>query len=139
MIALAKRLSKDTFLRYFGSSACALVVDAGSFFAMVAAGAPAGPASAAGYSLGIVAHWLIASRAVFVGDVAASGPARTRQKVLFVISALAGLAITTGIVTVGAAAGFNLVLTKVVAVGLSFTANWLLRRRLVFRPVAGMA
>ena len=139
MLELAKRLSKDTFLRYFGSSAGALVVDSGAFFALVAAGAPAGPASAAGYSLGIVAHWLIASRAVFIGDVAASGPARTRQKALFVLSALAGLAITTGIVTAGAAAGVSLVLTKGVAVGLSFSANWLLRRRLVFRPQVSAA
>lgn len=136
MLELAKRLTQDTFLRYFGASAGALAVDAGSFFAMVAAGAPAGPAAAAAYSLGIVAHWLIASRAVFIGDVAARGPARTRQKVLFVLSAFAGLAITTGIVTAGAAAGLSLVLTKGVAVVFSFTVNWLIRRRLVFRPLA---
>lgn len=134
MRAFAAKLWEGTFARYFASSGMALGVDATSFFTLVALGAPPGPASALGYSIGIVAHWLITSRAVFPDDVAERGPARTKQKVLFVLSALIGLAITTGIVSGGAAMGVNLVLTKGVAVVLSFTANWLLRRRVVFRP-----
>ena len=50
-------------------------------------------ASATGYSLGIVAHWLLSSRAVFQQGVAARGPQRTRQKAMFVGSALFGLAL----------------------------------------------
>jgi putative flippase GtrA len=139
MHALAVSLWRDTFVRYFAASLVALGVDASCFFALVALGVPAGPAAAAGYSVGIVAHWLLTSRAVFVSDLADRGPARTRQKALFVLSALAGLALTTAIVTGGAAIGANLALTKGVAVAVSFTANWLIRRWLVFRPHAAAA
>jgi hypothetical protein len=51
---------------------------------------------------------------------------------MFVLSALAGLAATTAIVSAGAYTGVNLVLTKGVAVAVSFTINWLLRRFFVF-------
>ena len=134
MRALAGKLWHDTFVRYFAVSGMALAVDATSFFALVAVGAAAGPAAALAYGIGIVAHWLLSSRAVFAGDLAERGSARTRQKVLFVLSALAGLALTTGIVTIGAELGINLVLTKGVAVAASFTVNWLIRRWVVFRP-----
>ncbi|MGX7896298.1 GtrA family protein [Tsuneonella sp. HG222] len=133
MEALVRRLLGDTFLRYFASSGMALGVDIACFTALVFAGTPAGLASAMGYIVGIGAHWLIASRAVFVGDVAERGAARTRQKAMFVLSALAGLLLTTLIVTAGAAAGFHLALTKGIAIGFSFTANWLIRRHFVFR------
>ena len=134
MHALVRRLLGDTFVRYFASSGMALGVDVACFTALVLVGTPAGLASALGYILGIGAHWLVASRAVFHADVAERGPARTRQKALFVLSALAGLLLTTGIVTAGAAAGVHLALTKAVAIGFSFTANWLIRRHFVFRP-----
>lgn len=136
MIALARRLLADTFLRYVAASGVALAADMGAFLALVAGGMPAGAASAAGYSLGIVVHWLVASRAVFVGDVAERGRARTRQKILFVLSAVVGLIITTAIVSAGAAAELNLLLTKIAAIAVAFTSSWLIRRRLVFAPAA---
>jgi small basic protein len=64
--------------------------------------------------------------------VAERGPARTRQKALFVASALVGLALTAGIVGLGAAAGVDPRVAKVAAVGVSFLATWLLRARIVF-------
>jgi len=134
MKSVVAALWRDTFLRYFASSAAALVVDTSSFFALVAVGVPAAAAAALGYAIGIVAHWLIVSRAVFAGDLAERGSARTRQKMLFVISAFAGLALTTAIVSIGAAVGASLVLTKAVAVAVSFVVNWLIRRWVVFRP-----
>lgn len=132
--ALAAKLYRMTFARYFASSAAALAVDSTCFFALVALGVPAGLASATAYSIGILAHWLITSRAVFAAEVAERGLARTRQKFGFVLSALAGLAATTAIVSAGASMGANLVLTKATAVAVSFTINWLLRRFLVFPP-----
>lgn len=135
-MAIATRLWNETFLRYFAASALALAIDSSSFFLLVALGAWPAPAAAAAYTIGIVAHWLIVSRAVFASDLAPSGPARTRQKLLFAVSALAGLALTTAIVSAGAAMAANLILTKAVAVAVSFTANWLIRRWLVFRPQA---
>lgn len=133
MQALLLRLIDWRFSRYLLASIGALAVDMGAFLALLAMGVwPAG-ASAMGYSLGIVAHWLLSSRAVFTGHVADRGPARMRQKALFVISALVGLGLTTGIVWAGDTAGIDPRLAKLAAIGVSFLATWLLRSRVVFR------
>lgn len=118
--------------RYLLASAVALGFDMGSFLVLLALGIAAAPASALSYSLGIVVHWFISSRAVFTAGVATRGPARTRQKALFVASALIGLALTAGVVGLGSALGLDPRLAKVAAVGVSFTATWLLRARIVF-------
>lgn len=131
--SLLLRLRDIRFIRYVLASLGALAVDMGGFLALLALGvAPAG-ASALSYGAGIIAHWLMSSRAVFVGHVAERGHARTRQKALFVISAMVGLALTTGIVWAGAAGGMDPRLAKLVAVAASFAATWLLRARVVFR------
>lgn len=118
--------------RYLAASVVALGFDMGSFLILLAAGIAATPAAALSYSLGIGVHWFISSRAVFVNGVAARGPARTRQKALFVASALVGLALTAGVVGLGSALGIDPRLAKIGAVGISFTATWLLRARIVF-------
>ncbi|MEQ8772404.1 MAG: hypothetical protein RIC51_06145, partial [Erythrobacter sp.] len=59
--------------------------------------------------------------------------ARTRQKALFVISALLGLGLTTAIVGFGDMAGIDPRIAKLVAIGVSFMATWLVRSRIVFR------
>lgn len=126
-------LTNVVLLRYLAASALALGVDMGAFLALLALGVTAAPAAAAGYSVGIVAHWLLSSRAVFANGVAQRGPERTRQKALFVGSALFGLALTTGIVGVGAALGLDPRLAKLAAIAASFTATWLLREKVIFR------
>lgn len=118
--------------RYLAASVVALGFDMASFLALLAIGLAAAPAAALSYSLGILVHWFISSRAVFVDGVAERGPARTRQKALFVASALVGLALTAGIVGLGAALGLDPRLAKLAAVGVSFVATWLLRARVVF-------
>lgn len=118
--------------RYLLASAVALGFDMGSFLVLLALGLAAMPASALSYSLGIVVHWFISSRAVFTAGVAERGPARTRQKALFVASALIGLALTAAVVGLGSAVGIDPRIAKIAAVGVSFTATWLLRARVVF-------
>lgn len=118
--------------RYLAASVVALGFDMGSFLVLLALGLPAAPAAALSYSLGIVVHWFISSRAVFVTGVAERGAARTRQKAMFVASALVGLALTAGIVGLGSALGLDPRLAKIAAVGVSFAATWLLRARIVF-------
>lgn len=138
--ALASFLAKlrdVRFVRYVLASVGALAVDVGSFLALMAAGMGAAPASAIGYSLGILAHWLMSSRAVFQDSVATSGMARTRQKALFVISALVGLALTTAIVGIADWSGVDPRLAKIFAIVVSFTVTWLIRSRIVFRAVEG--
>ena len=133
---LINRLRDIRFVRYLLASIGALAVDFGSFLALLAVGLAAAPASAIGYSFGIVAHWLMSSRAVFQDRVAQSGASRTQQKALFVISALVGLALTTAIVAAGDASGIDPRLAKIAAIAVSFLVTWLIRARIVFRRPA---
>lgn len=133
---MLRRFTDIVFLRYIAASAIALAVDIGSFLALLALDAPAAAAAASGYSLGIVAHWLVSSRAVFTAGVAERGPERTRQKALFVVSALLGLGLTTAIVGLGGLAGLDPRLAKLIAILASFTLTWLMREKIVFRAGA---
>lgn len=128
------RLADVQVVRYALASVGALAVDMGTFLALLTLAVwPAG-ASAASYCLGIVAHWVLSSRAVFSDAVATRGAGRTRQKVLFVASAMVGLVITIAIVEAGDLAGFDPRLAKLGAIVVSFAATWVLRSRVVFRP-----
>lgn len=133
ILPMIDRLRRIVLLRYLLASVGALAVDMGSFLALLALGVMPVLASAAGYSLGIVAHWLLSSRAVFADSVSAERVHRTRQKALFVGSALIGLALTTMIVGAGTVVGLDSRLSKIVAIGASFTVTWLLRKRVVFQ------
>lgn len=130
---MINRLRRMLLLRYLLASVGALAVDMGSFLALLALGVAPVLASAAGYSLGIVAHWLLSSRAVFTDSVSHERGARTRQKALFVGSALVGLILTTLVVGMGTMLGMDSRLSKIIAIAVSFTATWLLRKRIVFQ------
>lgn len=136
MAAFISRVGDVRLVRYLLASGGALAVDMGCFLALLTLGTWPASASAIGYGAGIVAHWLMSSRAVFADTVAERGLARTRQKAMFVISAFVGLALTTGIVWAGDAAGLDPRIAKLFAVAVSFTATWLLRSRIVFRSQA---
>lgn len=129
-VRLGQMLS-HTYLRYIGASVAALGVDVGCFLALHAAGLAAIVASGLGYTAGIVAHWLLSSRAVFTESVA-RGERRIAQQALFLTSALVGLGITMGVVGMATALGFDPRLAKAVAVVVAFQSVWLLRRHIVF-------
>ena len=133
LASILARLRDVRFVRYVLASVGALAVDVGSFLACLALGVGAVPASALGYSLGILAHWLMSSRAVFQDQVATRGRMRTQQKALFVISALLGLALTTAIVGLGDRSGLDPRAAKGAAIVVSFLVTWLIRSRIVFR------
>ena len=130
---MLRRAVDIVLLRYVAASVIALVADLGAFLLLLELGLAAALASALGYSLGIIVHWLLSSRTVFAAGVAARGPERTRQKALFVGSALVGLAITTAIVGIGTGVGIDPRFAKVFAIAASFVATWLLREKIVFR------
>lgn len=132
-IAPLNRLRQLVLARYILASVGALAVDMGTFRALLSAGMTPVTASAIGYSIGIAVHWVLSSRKVFADQVAAGGIARTRQKAMFVVSALIGLAVTTMIVGGASAAGLDPSLAKLCAIVVSFTVTWLLRKRVVFR------
>lgn len=136
MSAMLARIGDLRLVRYLIASVGALAVDVGVFLALLALGAWPATASAVGYCAGIAAHWLMSSRAVFADSVAARGTARTQQKMLFVGSALAGLAVTTLIVWAGDRSGIDPRIAKIVAIAVSFTLTWLLRSKVVFRGKA---
>lgn len=133
---ILRRFEVVRLTRYGFASVAALAVDMATFLLLLSLQLAAAPASAVGYSIGIVTHWLISSRAVFVDTVAQRGPQRTRQKALFVGSALVGLALTTLVVGAGDLAGLDPRLAKLVAIGVSFVATWVLRSKVVFRQAA---
>ena len=133
MIQLIQHVRNIRLARYIGASAIALASDVGSFLLLLQLGVFAAGASAASYSLGILVHWLVSSRKVFHDTVAAGGMERTRQKAMFVISALLGLGLTTLIVGGGDLAGIDPRAAKLVAIGASFTLTWILRSRIVFK------
>jgi putative flippase GtrA len=133
MIARVIKIADLRFVRYILASVGALAVDMGSFLALLSMAVPAAAASALGYGLGIVAHWVLSSRAVFGDSVASRGIARTKQKALFVVSALVGLALTTTIVGLADLSGIDPRAAKLAAIAVSFAATWMMRNRIVFR------
>ena len=133
MTAYLLKLRNVRLLRYLMASVGALAVDVGLFLLLLSGGLQAALASAVGYSAGILAHWILSSRTVFTDSVAQRGHQRTRQKALFVLSALAGLALTTGIVGLADHASLDPRPAKLVAIAASFAVTWLLRSRVVFR------
>ena len=120
------------YLRYIAASAISLGVDFAIFMLALSAGVPPAPAAAIGYIVGILCHWLISSRMVFIGQIAQSTAARRQQQALFVLSALVGLGITTGIVGLGTRYGLDPRIAKGIAIVVSFQATYVLRKRVVF-------
>jgi len=132
VMSMFAKLSDVRFLRYILASVGALAVDFGIFLMMLSSGTQAAVASVFGYTFGILAHWLLSSRAVFRDTVAHEKRARTKQKALFVVSALVGLVLTAAIVGIGDASGFDARIAKMVAIVVSFAATYILRARVVF-------
>lgn len=134
MAALFARIGDIRLLRYLLASMGALALDMLVFIALLALGVPAVLAAVSGYAAGIFAHWMVSSRKVFTNMVAPAGRGRTRQKGLFVLSALVGLGLTAAIVGVGELIGIDPRLAKLVAIAASFFATWSIRSRIVFNP-----
>lgn len=133
----AARRGELRWFAYLFASGLALGTDAGLFLLLLGGGIAPVAASALGYIAGILVHWLVSSRLVFADGTAARGSGeRHRQKLLFIGSALIGLAVTTAIVGAGSALGLDPRLAKLAAILVSFQTTYLLRRHVVFRPAA---
>jgi len=131
----AVRRGEQRWLAYLAASGLSLCVDAGLFLLLLGAGLSPVAASALGYGMGILVHWLVSSRLVFADGTAARGTSdRHRQKLFFVGSALVGLGVTTAIVGGGGLFGLDARIAKLIAIVVSFQTTYWLRRHLVFRP-----
>ncbi len=134
MRVLVGRLRANTFLRYLVVSVGALATDMAVFLLLLNVGVSSVAASAIGYLVGILAHWMLSSRKVFQDRVSQRGTSeRTQQKAMFVMSALLGLGTTIAIVGFGEWLGGDPRLAKLVAIGVSFQLTYLLRNVLIFR------
>lgn len=120
------------YLRYVGASAASLGLDFALFMAAMSVGVPPAIAAAFGYIAGIACHWLLSSKLVFVGQVALDSAGRRQQQALFVLSALVGLGITTGIVGLGSRYGLDPRIAKGIAIVVSFQATYVIRKKVVF-------
>ena len=120
------------YLRYVLASAISLSADMLVFVMATSLGVAAVPAAVLGYVCGLVVHWVMSSRFVFPWTVQAGWDERVRKQFLFVISALAGLGITTGVIHWGTHWGFDPLVAKIAAICLSFQATYLIRKRVVF-------
>lgn len=120
------------YLRYVAASGGALAVDFALFMATLSIGIAPAAAAACGYVMGIACHWLLSSRLVFAAQLAQASAQRRQQQALFVGSAFVGLAITMTIVGLGSRYGLDPRLAKIVAIGVSFQATYVLRKKIVF-------
>ncbi len=137
MIKLANRLRGNVFLRYVAVSIGALATDMIVFLLLLETGMPGTAASAVGYSVGILTHWILSSRKVFHDRVSGKGTAaRTQQKAMFLASALIGLVLTIIVVGAGTALGIDARIAKVVAITTSFLLTYLLRNAVIFRQAS---
>jgi putative flippase GtrA len=121
-----------TLTRYLAASVIALAFDLAVFGMGISLGFDPALASAVGYCLGIVVHWLVSAQYVFVGK-RRDGAALQLQRALFAGSALVGLGITVGVVALASASGLSTMTAKGAAVGISFLAVYALRKWGVFR------
>jgi putative flippase GtrA len=132
MMRTAAALWQRTYARYAMASVVALSTDVGMFLVFLGMHIPAVLASMLSYTLGIIVHWFMSSRLVFQDSVAIVSRERTKQKSLFFMSALIGMAITSAIVAYATLRGLDPRIAKLCAVFVSFQTTYLLRRSIVF-------
>ncbi len=125
-------LNRFSLTRYLLASVVSLAFDVALFMVLVAFLIDPGWAAAAGYSAGIVVHWLISSSFVFPGKTR-GGAALQLQRLGFIATAVLGLGITVSIVSGLTSAGVLPVMAKAAAVAVSFFAVYLTRKYGVFR------
>ena len=121
-----------TITRYLAASIIALAFDVALFSSLVAMAVDPTLASAAGYTAGIVIHWLVSANIVFTGKTR-NGAALHIQRALFAGSALVGLGLTVVTVEILGRAGIHAIPSKGAAIGISFVAVYAMRKWGVFR------
>ncbi len=125
-------LGRFSITRYLLASIVSLAFDVALFMVLVAFMTDPGWASAAGYSAGIIVHWLISSSFVFPGKTK-DGAALQLQRLGFIGTAVLGLGITVSMVSWLTDFGVLPVVAKGAAVFVSFFAVYITRKYGVFR------
>nr|WP_298400069.1 GtrA family protein [Sphingobium sp.] len=116
-------------LRYLIASICALALDMALFLGLTRAGLPNAVAATGGYGAGLLLHWIISTRFVFLCE----RPSHA-QRLAFVASALVGLLATVAIIEILSRLGLGHAASKLVAIPVSFGAVYAIRKYSVFAP-----
>jgi putative flippase GtrA len=125
-LGIAPQLSRYTIV-----SAAALVLDFAVYLLIAAGGTKLAVAGVIGYACGLAIHYLLSVRFVF--DVRSGRKSQSRLLAEFVLSGLAGMAITALVLaSVADFGGMPLLPAKVLAAGASFLVVYALRRSVVF-------
>ncbi|QGP79503.1 GtrA family protein [Sphingobium sp. CAP-1] len=124
-------LARLMFARYLLASIGALACDFAAFLMLDRTGASPVSAAVGGYMVGLIVHWLISVRFVFVAD----GGATHGQRIGFVISALLGMGITMVLVGALSALGLAPPIAKLLSVPVSFITVYAIRKYGVFARV----
>jgi len=122
---------KKELLLYTAVSALAWLVDvAVLFFMAMQLNIPHYLAAATGYAVGLVVHYVLSVRYVFVYRRMA-GQWRT-ELLLYLLTGLLGVALSAGIVHVGSLLGLPLIVSKLIATGVTFVAVFVVRKITLF-------
>jgi putative flippase GtrA len=125
---------------YLAVSGIALGVDFALYWLLLGLFAKAFMPAAIGYSVGLVVHYLLASRLVFGARHVKRGLAETPTFAKYCATGVAGLAMTAAIVGLGTdVLGWSAIGAKVAATGFAFVAVFLMRRYVVFQVPAKQA
>ncbi len=119
---------------YLAVSVAALAIDFTVYWLLLGLFTKAFVPAAVGYAIGLVVHYLLASRLVFAARMNGRGiAAETPTFAKYLASGIAGLAMTAAIVWLASdVLGWNALVAKVIAIGFAFVAVFLMRRYLVF-------
>lgn len=126
LLAMLPQLS-----RYSCASVAALALDFSVFLTLTAAATHPAVAGAVGYGAGLILHYLLS--VTFVFDTRATDKVHARLFGEFALSGLAGLGVTTLVISLATAGvGLAALPAKVLAAGASFGIVFALRRGFVF-------
>ncbi|WP_059414490.1 GtrA family protein [Cupriavidus basilensis] len=115
------------FVRFLGAGATATALHYVTLIALVSSGAPALPASAAGSVVGLLTHYFISSRWVFVHV----HPERIAFVRFFLVSALAFL-LNSLLMLAGLAVGLHYLIAQIVSTLLVMLVNYVLHANWTF-------
>lgn len=124
--------ARQTYLLYTLVSVVALMTDVSAFLLLLKAGTHPVLATTVSYAAGIVVQWVLLTRLVFLQSAVLKGDERLRAKAFFVLSAVAGLLVTAGVVALAVAGGIEPFTAKLIAIAISFNVTYLARRLWVF-------
>ena len=125
-------LHDPSLMRYPLASAAALAFDGGAFLSLIALGVDPVLATLAAYGSGVAVHWLLSTRYVFRQSAKLTGAARRLAKLLFILTAIIGLAVSAAVVSWSISLGAGPVTAKVIAVIASYLVTYVSRRQFVF-------